>query len=137
MRGPPLVESGDARRPGSCSGAPFPASGELDSGLDHAPGLPLRGVVDCGYRGGVIKADDGVVEADFGSGSSPSRARCDGVKGISLRSSFGARTGRKASRMFNRKIKRSTKSGQPAYPQTGLKSVASHGLRPQEKERSG
>lgn len=47
----------------------------------------FRGVIEREYRGGVMYLVDGVT-GGVSSGSSPRRARCDGVKAISVRLSF-------------------------------------------------
>ena len=82
------------------NGLSFRDRGEFELLLSE----PVRGVGDRGYLGGVmywvVGVDEGVT-----FGSRPSKARWVGVRGMSVRSSFGFTRGRKAVPMLKSKMR--------------------------------
>lgn len=75
------------------NGEPFAENGDPDALL-----LPLRGVADLEYRGGVMYWDPGVAGCELGL--RPRSDRCCGVRGTSERSSGFVNRGRRGRRTY-------------------------------------
>ena len=95
------------------TGLPFLDRGEFALLLPRLAGVPLIGVRERGYRGGVTYWVPGVV-GGVALGSSPSRARWDGVRAMSVTSSFCLARGINAVAMFHNSTMRRSHSGHPS-----------------------
>lgn len=77
-------------------------------------GLAFREPEDNRYLGGVIYLDPGVAGALL-LGSRPRRDRCEGVRGMSDKSSFGRYRGYRATTIFTRRRRRMARRTRSGY----------------------
>lgn len=102
-------EKGDPARPLLVLEPPLPESGELEYEVPWLFGVAFNELDERRYRGGVMYWVSGVA-GGVEVGLRPNSARCEGVNGISERSSGLVYNGRNARIMFMRKQSRMTHS---------------------------